>query len=185
MGTNGRHPTKPVSHGRIPRMGQKIDLAGKRFGAWTVVRFVRLSKCRVAQWLCRCDCGTERVVDGASLRRGNTSSCGCRQRELQTRHAMKHGERYTHLYKLWANMKRKERNRRKIPVCSEWEEYWPFAEWARSHGYRQGLVLSRIDISRGWFPENVCFKLTKNTSHGTIPYKPIPKADKNGRRIAP
>jgi len=162
-----------------------IDMTGQHFGAWTVLKFAGMSKCRVSQWLCRCDCGTERVVDGASLRRGGTSSCGCRRKELQSLHALKHGERYTHLYKLWANMKRTDRNRRKIPVCPEWDAYWPFAEWARTHGYRQGLVLSRIDISGGWFPENTCFKLTKNLSHGPHKYKPIPTPDKNGKRKAP
>ena len=30
-----------------------------------------------AQWLCRCDCGNELVVQGISLRSGNTKSCGC------------------------------------------------------------------------------------------------------------
>lgn len=33
-----------------------------------------------SQWLCRCDCGTEKVVKSASLKSGNTKSCGCLHR---------------------------------------------------------------------------------------------------------
>jgi hypothetical protein len=52
-----------------------IDLTGQRFGSWTV-----LSKDKTtsgANWLCRCDCGTERVVNGYSLRNGTSISCRC------------------------------------------------------------------------------------------------------------
>jgi hypothetical protein len=28
-------------------------------------------------WLCRCECGTERIIYGAKLRSGRTRSCGC------------------------------------------------------------------------------------------------------------
>ena len=35
----------------------------------------RWNGCRV--WLCKCDCGAERIVRQASLRNGNTKSCGC------------------------------------------------------------------------------------------------------------
>ncbi len=32
-------------------------------------------------WKCRCDCGNEKVILGASLKSGNTTSCGCAQKE--------------------------------------------------------------------------------------------------------
>jgi hypothetical protein len=32
---------------------------------------------RQARWFCRCDCGTEKVICGTTLRRGNSKSCGC------------------------------------------------------------------------------------------------------------
>lgn len=28
-------------------------------------------------WLCHCECGKEKIVDGSSLKTGNTKSCGC------------------------------------------------------------------------------------------------------------
>lgn len=32
---------------------------------------------KIHQWLCRCECGKELIVDSKSLRNGNTKSCGC------------------------------------------------------------------------------------------------------------
>lgn len=35
------------------------------------------------RWLCRCDCGTEKVVLGDKLKSGNTQSCGCYAKEFR------------------------------------------------------------------------------------------------------
>ena len=61
-----------------------IDLTGQRFGRWTVLKrgenYVTLDESgKHAQWWCRCDCGTVRLVASASLRRGRSTSCGCRR----------------------------------------------------------------------------------------------------------
>lgn len=52
----------------------RIGLIGKRFGRWTVSAYAGNR-----HWACVCDCGTRAIVDGNSLRRGNTKSCGCWQ----------------------------------------------------------------------------------------------------------
>ena len=39
------------------------------------------------QWKCRCNCGTELIVLGKSLRNGNTKSCGCLQKDWAYKHA--------------------------------------------------------------------------------------------------
>lgn len=61
------------------------DLTGQHFGRWTVLGFVdreTLSNGNTAiRWLCRCDCGVERVVRGTYLTSGNSRSCGCARRE--------------------------------------------------------------------------------------------------------
>jgi len=62
--------------------GIPIDHAGQRFGRLTVLgrapgRYSTGAVC----WLCRCDCGTEKVVAGQSLRAGLSRSCGCLRRE--------------------------------------------------------------------------------------------------------
>lgn len=58
----------------------RIDLTGNRFGRLTVLRY---SHCEYngSMWICRCDCGKESCVLSASLRNGNTRSCGCLQQE--------------------------------------------------------------------------------------------------------
>ena len=50
------------------------DITGQRFGMLTVVEYIKGS-----YWMCKCDCGKERIVDGRHLRSGRTKSCGCQQ----------------------------------------------------------------------------------------------------------
>lgn len=70
-------------------MNNVIDLTGQRFGRLTVLRRgedyidpVNYAKPwerprRRLQWVCRCDCGKEVLTQGASLKAGRTTSCGC------------------------------------------------------------------------------------------------------------
>jgi hypothetical protein len=64
----------------------RVDLTGKRFTRWTVVRYVRTEhqgkEKGVAYWLCRCDCGVEKEVSRGSLKCGSSKSCGCLKREM-------------------------------------------------------------------------------------------------------
>lgn len=58
----------------------RIDMTGQLFGRLFVIGYQEASMGR-ALWKCRCQCGTEIVVTGKSLRGGNTKSCGCLSRE--------------------------------------------------------------------------------------------------------
>jgi len=70
---------------RIPtsdRVGRKrIDETGKRYGKLTVIGYKYRDQddnpYRDAMWLCKCDCGGEKLVSGSHLRRGEVRSCGC------------------------------------------------------------------------------------------------------------
>ena len=65
-------------------MGRKpTEMIGKRFGNWTVLGFSkeRTKKGRI-RYYCRCDCGTERDVEGQTLRSGQSKSCGCRENNI-------------------------------------------------------------------------------------------------------
>lgn len=54
------------------------DIAGQRFGNWTVIVLSHVYSKR-AHWLCRCDCGTVSVVRGDNLRLGKSNRClNCR-----------------------------------------------------------------------------------------------------------
>ncbi len=51
------------------------NLVGQVFGKWTVVKLAGRNKKYDSIWLCRCQCGAERVIDSYSLRHGRTKSC--------------------------------------------------------------------------------------------------------------
>lgn len=64
----------------------KKDLTGRTFGRLTVLRqvedYISPSGEHKAQWLCQCACGSNPiVVQGRSLTRGLTKSCGCLKKE--------------------------------------------------------------------------------------------------------
>jgi hypothetical protein len=65
-----------------------IDLMGQRFGRYLVVAYAGRNKYAAAQWLCRCDCGVEKVVSANPLRMGKSNSCGCLKVESRKTHSM-------------------------------------------------------------------------------------------------
>lgn len=56
-------------------MAKLKDLTGRKFGKLTVVSYAGNG-----EWNCICDCGNEKIANGAYLRRG-TNSCGCMRRD--------------------------------------------------------------------------------------------------------
>lgn len=52
---------------------KKLDLTGQRYGHLTVVKPI---EGKGSRWLCKCDCGREKVVESRNMRCGNTTSCG-------------------------------------------------------------------------------------------------------------
>jgi hypothetical protein len=67
-------------------------LIGQRFNRLVVIAYADTTSKR-ARWLCRCDCGTEKVVIGKSLREGHTKSCGCLSREEARKRAIARNRR--------------------------------------------------------------------------------------------
>ena len=61
---------------------------GNRYGRLTVLERAPNQGTRV-QWLCRCDCGTEKVIGGKQLRRATTTSCGCLRKEVTAKQGRK------------------------------------------------------------------------------------------------
>lgn len=51
------------------------DLAGKKFGEWTVISKVDNSS--PLKWLCQCSCGNVKNVRAQSLSTGKSTNCGC------------------------------------------------------------------------------------------------------------
>lgn len=60
--------------GRLP-----IDLTGQKFGELTVIKFVgHCGKGHACKWLCKCDCGGEKIVSTTLLKRNIITNCGCK-----------------------------------------------------------------------------------------------------------
>jgi hypothetical protein len=57
-----------------------IDESSKTYGRWTVLKYSRVEH-KKSYWICICQCGTEKEVQGYNLRSGQSISCGCYQRE--------------------------------------------------------------------------------------------------------
>lgn len=134
-------------------MGKLIDLTGQKFGRLTALDFVG-KRGSQSVWLCRCDCGKELMVAGQSLRRGVSTSCGCRRVEVSRQTFKTHGMAKSRLNVVWSGMKARCYNPnhemfhryggRGIQVCERWHLFENFyADMAPS--YRDGLSIDRID----------------------------------------
>ncbi len=51
------------------------DLTGRQFGDLTVIRRVESTKHGAAQWLCKCSCGADYIVQGTLLQTGKRTRC--------------------------------------------------------------------------------------------------------------
>lgn len=62
-------------------MSELKDMTGLRFGKLVVLHraddHIDPKGNRVVRWLCKCDCGAERIARGKDLRLGAAVSCGC------------------------------------------------------------------------------------------------------------
>lgn len=62
-------------------MAKSKDETGKTYGRWTVLHRTKNNAFDHACWLCRCECGRQKVVTGLNLRAGVSRGClSCGQR---------------------------------------------------------------------------------------------------------
>lgn len=141
------------------------DLQGRQFGRLTVLERDTRRK-GAAYWHCVCECGLEATVSSASLRSGNTRSCGCLRSETTTARSTKHGlttRSHRHsAYGSWAAMMSRCYNKnnprypdwggRGITVCTRWFE---FASFAADMGEKPpGMTIERVDNDQPYEPDN-------------------------------
>jgi hypothetical protein len=140
------------------------DLTGRRFG-WIQVLELIQDPTRYAKYLCRCDCGTVKMILGQSLAAKRTISCGCQGRKITALRATKHGEagkNRSRTYGSWAAMMTRcewgcspgylDYGACGIRVAIRWHDY---AQFLADMGPRpEGTSLDRIDGTRGYEPGN-------------------------------
>lgn len=62
---------------RMRRLKEEIDLTGRRFGHLVALGLGPAGEDGEQRWICECDCGSEKLARGVSLKSGVTKSCGC------------------------------------------------------------------------------------------------------------
>ena len=139
-------------------MGAKQPLEGKRFGKLIVLaEHPDRGKRGEIFWVCKCDCGNTKIINGNSLRRGTSTTCGCSTR--------KHGMRNTRLWRIFDGMLKrcyspnhpwyKRYGGRGIKICDEWlKDRSTFFSWAMANGYQDDLTIDRIDTDGIYSPDN-------------------------------
>lgn len=133
----------------------RINLAGSSFGRWTVIKYAGFYR-----WFCRCRCGEERIVRGGDLRSGDSTSCGCFQKEFAREQETIHGLEKTSEYRTWINMRIRCHSNdshyggRGITVCERWQN--SFQNFIRDIGRRPSdyHTLERIDNNGNYEPGN-------------------------------
>ncbi len=146
------------------RKPRRVDLTGRRFGRLVVLEFTgRKTNGRVPIWQCKCDCGQIKDVESASLVRGNTSSCGCFNKDRVAETHRKHGQYTNPMYAVWTQMKARCMNPRHagfkyyggrgISVCQRWID--SFSAFLADMGERpDGLEIDRINNDGNYEPGN-------------------------------
>jgi hypothetical protein len=142
-----------------------LDLRGEVFGKLTAIDPIKVGGVR--KWVCKCECGRYIKVLTASLRNGNTESCGCIHKEGLVRRNFKHGRSNTTEYGSWTRMNNRCNNHntkeykdyggRGIMICQRWRE--PdgkgFINFLKDMGEcPEGMTLDRIDVNGNYEPNN-------------------------------
>lgn len=112
-------------------------------------------------FLCKCDCGNEKIVRKLHLVRGRTQSCGCKSK-------LQNGLSQHPLYKILQAIKLRTNGhyddiykKKGIKICNEWSNFLNFYDWAIKSGYKKGLQIDRIDSNGNYEPSNCRFVTSK------------------------
>lgn len=136
-------------------------MTGEKYGRLTAIKLSHVNK-HGAYWLFKCDCGEEKVIHGAPVRRGRTLSCGCLAKERFTKRITKHGMAKSKTYDIWVGMKQRCLNPKSdsyknyggkgISICEEWLS---FEQFYRDMGEApEGMTIERVDNNSGYSKEN-------------------------------
>lgn len=157
------------------------NLTGRDFGRLTVLGLSAKKVGRKSYWVCQCSCGNKKIVRSDLLIGGKVRSCGCLKKEQDNINLDRttHGQTtqgYSRLWGIWEGMKKRCSNpkdtnymkygARGIKVCKEWQHsFEAFQSWSITHGYKDDLTIERLDVNKGYNPDNCAWILGKNQAN--------------------
>jgi hypothetical protein len=142
------------------------DVTNQRFGRLIAVGPAARDKWGQVHWLCKCDCGQEKVIRGKHLWSMKIRSCGCLNMDERKKRLTKHGHAsngvISPINKIWQGMKKRCFNSRDvsyprygargIKVCDRWLD---FRNFLADMGDRPpGMTIERIDNAGNYEPGN-------------------------------
>jgi hypothetical protein len=172
---------KPYTLKVLKPMPKFIDLTGKSFGRLIVVVLDPPN-----HYLCLCSCGVTTRVSANNLRSGNTTSCGCLQRERTSQSSFKHGHNRSNSkrskeYSCWASMIKRCTNPkhkfwmryggRGIKVCDKWLN--SFEEFLKDVGVAPSKFHTLDRIKGNYEPGNVRWATLKEQNNNTCQNRKI------------
>ncbi len=147
-------------------MNKLIDITGKKFGSWVVIRRDPNKPKGHPHWLSKCECGNIKSVRSTSLRSGISTNCGCNRtkiiRECNTKHGHSPREKASPTYISWRNMLSrcdligtpfyKYYGGLGVTVCPRWRKFEAFLA---DMGERpKGMSVDRINPFGNYEPGN-------------------------------
>ena len=122
-------------------------------------------------FLCKCDCGTEKIVRKLHLVRGRIKSCGCLKKlELGNSNDPIQKLYRTIRFRVSENYFQKHLYFDKgIKMCDKWKnDRNSFYLWAKNNGYKKGLQIDRINSNGNYDPENCRFVTPKENCNNRV-----------------
>ena len=139
-----------------------LDLTGKRFGRWTIIKFARrANKNGISRryWLCECDCGNREQIVSTALRSGNSTKCVSCKKLGQATHYMSQSSEYRAWIDMHQRCNNSSHNRyyayggRGISICARWDSFDNFIADMKLKPNVE-LSLDRIDNNGNYEPKN-------------------------------
>lgn len=157
------------------------DLTGMRSHFLTVIGKCgfKSSTGKYPYWWCQCDCGVVKMVSSGSIKSGDTKSCGCKYKQLQSDAHTSHGFSRHPLRKVWEGMidrcskpnhsSYKNYGARGISVCDRWIGENGFTRFISDMGDRPSAShsIERVNNSMGYFPDNCKWATMKEQARNT------------------
>lgn len=177
-----------------PHLG--ASLVGLRFGNLVVIELAYKKRSGTG-YLCKCDCGTEKIVLGGNLKAGRTKSCGCLTYAKVSEKLTRHGHATTSkksaspTYSSWSSMLTRcynENNKsyiryggRGITVCDRWHNFESFLD-DMGEKPKKGMSIERVNNDGNYEPGNCVWATATEQNRNTrktLLNKPLADAIRN------